>query len=147
MYLKHLFSFVDNEVAAGESGPGDEDEVNPWDVKASSDKGIDYQKLIVKFGSSPIDSALLTRFETLIKKPVHHLLRRGMFFSHRDFNTILDEFEKGNKFFLYTGRGPSSEAMHLGHLIPFMFTKWLQVEHVPLKHYNKKSPILSETNP
>ena len=24
------------------------------------------------------------------------------------------------------GRGPSSEALHLGHLIPFMFTKWLQ---------------------
>merc|ERR1711970_1595515 len=29
--------------------------------------------------------------------------------------------------------GPSSEAMHLGHLIPFMFTKWLQdVFDVPL---------------
>jgi tryptophanyl-tRNA synthetase len=27
---------------------------------------------------------------------------------------------------LYTGRGPSSEALHLGHLVPFMFTKWLQ---------------------
>jgi len=116
-----------SEVPNAGSGEGDEDEVNPWDVKASSDKGIDYQKLIVKFGSSPIDSDLLARFETLIKKPAHHLLRRGMFFSHRDFNTILDEFEKGNKFFLYTGRGPSSEAMHLGHLIPFMFTKWLQV--------------------
>ena len=24
------------------------------------------------------------------------------------------------------GRGPSSESLHLGHLIPFMFTKWLQ---------------------
>jgi hypothetical protein len=24
------------------------------------------------------------------------------------------------------GRGPSSEALHLGHLIPFMMTKWLQ---------------------
>ena len=23
-------------------------------------------------------------------------------------------------------QGPSSEALHLGHLIPFMFTKWLQ---------------------
>ena len=28
--------------------------------------------------------------------------------------------------YLYTGRGPSSEALHLGHLIPFAFTKWLQ---------------------
>ena len=28
--------------------------------------------------------------------------------------------------YLYTGRGPSSEALHLGHLVPFMFTKYLQ---------------------
>lgn len=27
---------------------------------------------------------------------------------------------------MHAGRGPSSEALHLGHLIPFMFTKWLQ---------------------
>ena len=26
----------------------------------------------------------------------------------------------------HAGRGPSSEALHLGHLIPFMFTRWLQ---------------------
>ncbi|KAH7528877.1 hypothetical protein FEM48_Zijuj05G0124400 [Ziziphus jujuba var. spinosa] len=44
----------------------------------------------------------------------------------RDFNDILDAYEKGDKFYLYTGRGPSSEALHLGHLIPFMFTKYLQ---------------------
>lgn len=35
----------------------------------------------------------------------------------------MDQYEKGEKFYLYTGRGPSSEALHLGHLIPFMFTK------------------------
>lgn len=23
-------------------------------------------------------------------------------------------------------QGPSSEALHLGHLVPFLFTKWLQ---------------------
>jgi tryptophanyl-tRNA synthetase len=23
-------------------------------------------------------------------------------------------------------QGPSSEALHLGHLVPFMFTQWLQ---------------------
>jgi len=41
----------------------------------------------------------------------------------RDFDTILNAVEKGEKFYLYTGRGPSSEALHLGHLVPFMFTK------------------------
>ncbi|KAI9509190.1 hypothetical protein F5148DRAFT_785166 [Russula earlei] len=31
-----------------------------------------------------------------------------------------------NPFFLYTGRGPSSDGMHSGHTIPFVFTMWLQ---------------------
>ena len=43
----------------------------------------------------------------------------------RDLNEVLDAYEKGDKFYLYTGRGPSSEALHLGHLIPFMFTKYV----------------------
>jgi tryptophanyl-tRNA synthetase len=62
----------------------------------------------------------------LTGKPSHHFLRRKVFFSHRDITTIYDAYEKGDPFFLYTGRGPSSEAMHLGHLIPFLFTKYLQ---------------------
>jgi tryptophanyl-tRNA synthetase len=41
----------------------------------------------------------------------------------RDLKVILDAIEAKKKFYLYTGRGPSSEAMHLGHLIPFIFTK------------------------
>jgi len=123
----------DNTKDAQMNGANDEDEVNPWDVQATSNKGIDYDKLIVKFGSSKIDQELLARFEKVTGHKPHHLLRRGIFFSHRDLNFILDQVEKGNKFFLYTGRGPSSEAMHLGHLIPFLFTKWLQeVFDVPL---------------
>ena len=56
----------------------------------------------------------------------HPWLRRGIFFSHRDFELILDLYEAKKPFYLYTGRGPSSDALHMGHLIPFMFTKWLQ---------------------
>ena len=112
---------------------GDGDEVTPWDVQATSNKGIDYDKLIVRFGSSKIDQSLLEKFESVTGHKPHHLLRRGIFFSHRELNTILDMYAAGKKFFLYTGRGPSSEAMHLGHLIPFIFTKWLQdVFNVPL---------------
>ncbi|XP_044728069.1 tryptophan--tRNA ligase, cytoplasmic [Chrysoperla carnea] len=111
----------------------DGDVVDPWNVTSKSDKGIDYEKLIKRFGSSPIDTELLTRFEKVTGKPVHHLLRRGLVFSHRDMHTILNMHETGKKFFLYTGRGPSSGAMHVGHLIPFQFTKWLQeVFDVPL---------------
>ena len=102
-------------------------------MKATSDKGIDYDKLIVKFGSSAVDKGLLERLERVTGKPPHHFLRRGIFFSHRDLGFILDKVEKGEKFFLYTGRGPSSDSMHLGHLIPFLFTKWLQETfNVPL---------------
>lgn len=46
--------------------------------------------------------------------------------SPSEFNLILDRFEKGQPFYLYTGRGPSSDSMHLGHMIPFVFTQWLQ---------------------
>ena len=35
-------------------------------------------------------------------------------------------YEAGKPFYLYTGRGPSSEALHAGHLIPFVITQWLQ---------------------
>lgn len=103
-----------------------EDVVNPWEVSTTSAKGIDYDKLIRTFGSSKVDDALISRLETVTGKPAHHFLRRGIFFSHREVHRILDLYEQKKPFFLYTGRGPSSDAMHLGHLIPFLFTKWLQ---------------------
>jgi len=56
-----------------------------------------------------------------------------LFFSHRDFERVLNLYEEGTPFYLYTGLGPSSESLHLGHLIPFQFTQWLQkVFNVPL---------------
>ncbi|CAD5123883.1 DgyrCDS12190 [Dimorphilus gyrociliatus] len=104
----------------------EDDRVDPWKVECNSLKGIDYDKLIKTFGSSKIDQALIDRIEKITGKPVHPLLRRGIFFSHRDLNIILDLYEKNQPFYLYTGRGPSSESLHMGHLIPFIFTKWLQ---------------------
>lgn len=112
--------------------------VTPWDVQGSvtgdgKQSAIDYDKLIVQFGTRSIDEALLARFERLTGKRPHPFLRRGVFFSHREFDRILDRYEQGKPFFLYTGRGPSSDSMHLGHMIPFVFTKWLQeVFDVPL---------------
>jgi len=47
----------------------------------------------------------------------------------RDMHQILDLVEQKKKFYLYTGRGPSSEAMHLGHLIPFIFTKYAIISY------------------
>ena len=42
--------------------------------------------------------------------------------SFRELDKILDKFEAGKPFYLYTGRGPSSGSMHLGHMVPFVFT-------------------------
>ncbi|KAF0978819.1 hypothetical protein FDP41_001889 [Naegleria fowleri] len=107
--------------------------ITPWDVEAESEMGVDYSKLIVQFGSEEIQEDLLERIERVTQRPVHHFLKRKIFFSHRDMHKLLDYYEQGKPFYLYTGRGPSSESMHLGHLIPFLFTKYLQdVFNVPL---------------
>lgn len=94
--------------------------VTPWHVEGD----IDYDKLIKQFGTEKISSELLERIKGITGEG-HFMLRRGIFFSHREMPRILDEYEKGNKFFLYTGRGPSGHT-HIGHLVPWMFAKWLQ---------------------
>ncbi|XP_049755579.1 tryptophan--tRNA ligase, cytoplasmic [Elephas maximus indicus] len=126
-----------NPAPGGDCGPDatepGEDFVDPWTVQTSSAKGIDYDKLIVRFGSSKINKELIDRIERATGQRPHRFLRRGIFFSHRDMNQVLEAYENKKPFYLYTGRGPSSEAMHVGHLIPFIFTKWLQdVFNVPL---------------
>jgi tryptophanyl-tRNA synthetase len=94
--------------------------VTPWEVKGK----IDYERLIREFGTQPITEELLQKIAKHTG-PLHPQLRRQLFFSHRDLDTVLDLYEKGTKFVLYTGRGPSG-AVHLGHLIPWIFTKHLQ---------------------
>mgnify|MGYP005841602251 CR=1 FL=1 len=110
------------------ASPEEEDMVvTAWDVKGK----IDYNKLVDNFGSQLLTPDLLKQLEaeTVGKGRVPHLhrfLRRNIFFSHRDLKTLLDNVQKGVPMYLYTGRGPSSESMHMGHLIPFLFTQWLQ---------------------
>lgn len=94
--------------------------VTPWEVEGQ----VDYNKLIEQFGTKLITEELLERLKKHTKD-LHFLLRRRVFFSHRDFDWILDKYEVGEKFVLYTGRGPSGNT-HLGHLVPWIFTKWLQ---------------------
>ncbi|KAL3078135.1 hypothetical protein niasHT_033110 [Heterodera trifolii] len=103
-----------------------DDIVTPWTVSATSSKGIDYEKLIERFGCKKITDDLVTRIEKLTGKKAHAMLRRRLFFAHRDLTSILDRFEQKMPFYLYTGRGPSSGSLHLGHLIPFFFAKNLQ---------------------
>ena len=94
--------------------------VTPWEVEGN----IDYNKLIEKFGTFAINNEIIEKIEKIVGE-VHPFLKNRYFFSHRDLDWILDEYQKGNKFYLYTGRGPSGHV-HLGHLMPWLFTKYLQ---------------------
>ncbi len=100
----------------------DKDEmiVTPWEVRGK----VDYDRLIREFGTQPITEELLDRIARLAGS-LHIQLRRKLFFSHRDLDVVLDLYEKGVKFVLYTGRGPSG-PVHIGHLVPWIFTKYLQ---------------------
>ena len=94
--------------------------VTPWEVTGE----VDYDRLIQEFGTQPISAPLARRLEETMGDAAY-LVKRGIFFSHRDLNLVLDDYEKGRGFFLYTGRGPSG-PMHIGHILPFYFTKQLQ---------------------
>jgi tryptophanyl-tRNA synthetase len=108
----------------------DKDEmiVTPWEVRGK----VDYERLIREFGTQPVTKELLKRLEKYTGE-LHLQLRRELFFSHRDLDTVLDLYEKGTKFVLYTGRGPSG-PVHIGHLVPWIFTKHLQ-DHFDTRLY------------
>lgn len=78
-----------------------------------------------KSQASLIDKDLLQHFTDVTGRKPHRFLRRGIVFSHRDLETILDRYERKEPFYLFTGRGPSSDSLHLGHSIPFEFTKYV----------------------
>ena len=94
--------------------------VNPYEVEGK----IDYDKLVDEFGVKKITPDMLKEIENIAGE-LHPYLRRGIFFAYRDLKKVLDEYKKGNKFFLYTGRAPSG-PIHLGHISVWLFMKWLQ---------------------
>lgn len=94
--------------------------VNPYEVEGK----IDYDKLIKEFGVHKITPEVLDEIKSITGE-LHPYLRRGIFFAYRDLKKVLDEYKKGNKFFLYTGRAPSG-PIHLGHISVWLFMKWLQ---------------------
>jgi len=98
----------------------DEFIVTPWEVKGV----VDYERLIEQFGTETITDEILGMLQKYTGE-LHPFLKRKIFFSHRDLKWLFNEYEKGNQFFLYTGRGPSGNT-HLGHIMPWIFTKWLQ---------------------
>ena len=95
-------------------------EVTPWKVEGA----VDYDRLIKKFGTQEITDEILEKIQSFTGQ-LHPLLEHRFFFSHRDLDWILNKYEKDEKFYLYTGRGPSG-MVHLGHLMPWFLTKHLQ---------------------
>ena len=94
--------------------------VTPYDVEGQ----IDYDTIVQRFGIKPLDDELEQRIKKIAGES-HFMIRRRIYFAQRDMNWLLDQYEKGNKFYLYTGIAPSGR-MTMAHLIPFLLTKWLQ---------------------
>src|SRR5437667_10079066 len=74
--------------------------VTPWEVTGE----VDYERLIRDFGTQHIAGQLAKRLEGILSDAAY-LVRRQVFFSHRDLNFVLDDYDNGKRFFLYTGRG------------------------------------------
>ena len=101
----------------------DDVSITPWEVSGNLGD-TDYSRIASEFGAKIIDNDLKERIRRLTGD-LHPFLRYDVFYAHRDLDLLLDAYSRGEEFYLYTGRGPSGK-MHLGHLLPFMFTKWLQ---------------------
>ena len=97
--------------------------VTPWEVSGDLEDKM-YINLIEKFGTQPLSKDLIEKFRKLTGE-IHPLIRSQYFFSHRDLDWLLTKYENGDPFYLYTGRGPSG-FIHIGHILPWLFTKYLQ---------------------
>jgi tryptophanyl-tRNA synthetase len=95
--------------------------VTPYEVKGT----IDYDRLRELFGTQEITPALLERLRELSGGELPAVLRRGVYYSHRDLPQLLDQYVRGQRFFLYSGRGPSG-PLHTAHLMPFELCRWFQ---------------------
>ena len=59
---------------------------------------------VAQFGCAEVDDDLVRRIERLTGEPAHPFLKRKVFYAHRDLTPLLDAYEKGEPFYLYTGR-------------------------------------------
>jgi len=98
--------------------------VTPWKVTTTGQ--FNYETLTTQFGLRTIDQPLIDQLVELSGTKASHFLTRQIFFAHQDFDKILEAKANGKEVYLYTGRGPSAEALHLGHMLPMIFTAYLQ---------------------
>jgi len=119
--------------------------VTPYAVEGD----VDYDRLLERFGADALTDEQRAKFPD----PVHPLVRRDVFYAGRDVDPFLDAANAGETHSIVTGRGPSG-PMHLGHVLPFYFAKYLQdrtdaLVYVPLsddEKYFLKEQSLAETS-
>jgi tryptophanyl-tRNA synthetase len=83
--------------------PSSSSAIDPW----GNTRITDYSKLTAEFGIEPI-SSVSARFTV-----DHRLLRRGVWFGHRDLNRIFDAATKGQEYAVMSGIKPTG-VYHLG---------------------------------
>ncbi|WP_254544957.1 tryptophan--tRNA ligase [Halomarina pelagica] len=91
--------------------------VTPYAVEGA----IDYEKLLAEFGADKLTDEQIATFPD----PIHPLVRRNVFYAERDVDRFLEAANTGRPHSIVTGRGPSG-PMHIGHVFPFYFAKYLQ---------------------
>lgn len=85
------------------------------------------EKLIEEFGCQQLTDDLVNLFN---HPGLQHLYQCGILAAHRDLDILI---KSGLPFYIYTGRGPSSGSLHIGHIIPFLVSKYIQdIYHVPV---------------
>ncbi len=100
-----------------DSNSNEEFTVTPYTVEGT----IDYNKLLNQFGAEPLTEDQYNGFP----EPIHHLVRRKIFYAGRDVDSFLSALTTDRQHSIVTGRGPSG-PMHIGHIIPLYFAKYLQ---------------------
>lgn len=79
------------------------------------------EDVVESFGSDSVNQDHIDNFPD----PVHKLLRRGIFNRQRGIEEFTSSIKSDRQHSIVTGVGPSGN-MHIGHIIPLYFAKYLQ---------------------
>ena len=93
--------------------------LDPWEPALR----LEYDKLFKYFGVKPFGE-VLDRVRRVFGEP-HYLMRRGVIFAHRDFDVVLDAYERGERVAVVTGFMPSGR-FHVGHMMVVEQLKYYQ---------------------
>ena len=104
--LDNLITKIGGEDIVTENKQDEEIEDEEFVVKGTEVSGkVDYEKLCVQFGCDLLTDDMIATMEKLTGKRVHPMIRRKLYYAHRDFDKILECHAKGKPWYLYTGRG------------------------------------------